>query len=74
MAYIQRSLSLAAIRAQCRSLLGKLEGMGRGTNVTLGRRKEALELERRCVKERKATAVILQQGFNIQRRGFEMGR
>ena len=34
--YIRRTLSLAAIRAQSHSLLGRLEGLGR--RVTAGRR------------------------------------
>ena len=38
------------------NILGRLEGMGRGTNVSLGRRKGALELDRRWLRERKAAA------------------
>jgi hypothetical protein len=53
--FIRRTLSLAAIRAQSHSLLGRLEGLGRGVTAAMGSRKEALELERRWQKERKAT-------------------
>ena len=68
--YIRRTLSLAAIRAQSHSLLGRLEGLGRGVTAAMGRRKEALELERVWLRERKATALSLKNGFNILRRGF----
>ena len=43
--YIRRTLSLAAIRAQSHSLLGRLEGLGRGVTAAMGRRKQALEME-----------------------------
>ena len=39
-------------------------------NAEMGRRKEALELERVWLRERKATALSLRNGFNILRRGF----
>ena len=44
--------------------------MGRGVTAAMGRRKEALELERVWLRERKATALSLRNGFNILRRGF----
>ena len=34
-------------------------------NAEMGRRKEALELERVWLRERKATALSLRNGFNI---------
>jgi hypothetical protein len=64
--YIRRTLSLA----QSHSVLGKLEGLGRGVTAAMGRRKEALELERVWLRERKATALSLRNGYNILRRGF----
>jgi hypothetical protein len=45
-------------------------GLGRGVTAAMGRRKEALELERVWLRERKATALSLRNGFNILRRGF----
>jgi hypothetical protein len=51
-------------------LLGRLEGLGRGVTAAMGRRKEALELEKMWLREKKATALSLLQGFNILRRGF----
>ena len=68
--YIRRTLSLAAIRAQSHSLLGRLEGLGRGETAAMGRREEALELERVWRRERMATALRFRNGFNILRRGF----
>ena len=68
--YIRRTLSLAAIRAQTHSLLGRLEGLGRGVTAAMGRRNEALELERVWMRERRATALSLRNGLNILRRGF----
>ena len=38
--YIRRTLSLAAIRAQSHSLLGRLEGLGRGVTAAMGRGEE----------------------------------
>ena len=38
--------------------------------AAMGRRKQALELERVWLRERKATALSLRNGFNILRRGF----
>ena len=68
--FIRRTLSLAAIRAQSHSLLGRMEGLGRGVTAAMGRRKEALELERVWLRERKANALSLKNGFNILRRGL----
>jgi hypothetical protein len=66
--FIRRTHSLAAIRAQSQShsLLGRLEGLGRGVTAAMGRRKEAFELER----VRKATGLSFRNEFNILRRGF----
>ena len=68
--YIRRTLSLATIRAQSHSLLGRMEGLGRGVTVPMGRRKEALELEIVWMRERNATALSLRNGNNILRREF----
>ena len=68
--FIRRTLSLAAIRAQSHSLPGRLEGLGRGVSAAMGRRQEALALERLWKRERQATALSLKNGRNILRRGF----
>ena len=67
---IRRTLSLAGIRAQSHSFVGRLEGLGRGVTAAMGRWNEALQLERVWLRERKATALSLRNGFNILRRGF----
>ena len=60
--FIRRTLSLAAILAR------QAGGLREGVTAAMGRREEALELERRWQRGRKATA--LRNGFNILRRGF----
>jgi hypothetical protein len=64
------ALKWCIFKNQSHSLLGRLEGLGRGVTAAMGRRKEALELERVWLRERKATALSLRNGFNILRRGF----
>jgi hypothetical protein len=44
--------------------------LGRGVTAAMGRRNEALQLERVWQRERKATALSLRNGANILRRGF----
>jgi hypothetical protein len=47
-----------------------MDGLGRGVTAVIGRRKEALELGRVWLGERKATALSLINGFNILRCDF----
>ena len=69
--FIRRTLYLAAIRAQSHSLLDRpLPCLERGMTAEMGRRKEALELERVRLRKRKANALSLKNGFNILRQGF----
>ena len=68
--YIRRRLSVAAVKAQCFSLLGRLEGLGPGAVTAAGRRRTALEQERLWAKERRGDAMSARQGYNIVRRGF----
>ena len=70
--YIRRKLGIAAVKAQCCSLLGRLEGLGPGavTATAAGRRKGAEQQERLWAKERRAYSLAAKQGFRIQRRGF----
>ena len=68
--YIRRSLSIAAIKAQCHSLLGRLEGLGPGAVTAAGRRSRAVEMERLWARERRAYNLSAKQGFNILRKGF----
>ena len=68
--HIRKTLSVAGVRAQCYSLLGRLDGMGPGAVLAAGRRRKALEQERLWARERRADALAARQGFNITRRGF----
>ena len=68
--YIRRRLGVAAVRAQCHSLLGRLEGLGPGATTADSRRRRAVEQERLWARERRAYALSAKQGFNILRRGF----
>ena len=68
--YIRRKLSIAAVRAQSHSLLGRLEGLGPGAVAAAGRRSKAMEQERIWARERQAYDLSVKQGFNILRRGF----
>ena len=68
--YIRRKLSIAAVRAQSHSLLGRLEGLGPGSAAAAGRRSKAMELERLWARERQAHCLSAKQGFNVVRRGF----
>ena len=68
--YIRRKLSITAVKAQCYSLLGRLEGMGPGAMSAHGRRMRAEGQERLWAKERRAHNLSVKQGFGIARRGF----
>ena len=63
-------MSVAAVKAQFSSLLGRLENLGPGSTAAAGRRREVLDLERRWRNERLAHAVSLRHRRNIVRRGF----
>ena len=67
---IRRMISVAAVRAKCHSLLGRLEGLGTGVAAARGRRQEAIELDKRYKRQRQAQWVSDRQGWNILRRGF----
>jgi hypothetical protein len=67
--FIRRRLGVAAVKAQCLSLLGRLEVMGPGgTVMAAGRRRKAQD--RLWSRERKAFALSAKQGYNIIRRGY----
>ena len=68
--YIRRRLSVAAVKAQCHSLLGRVEGLGPGAVTAAGRRRRAQEQERLWARERRAHQISVRQGYNIIRRGF----
>ena len=68
--YIRRKLGIVAVKAQCLSLLGRIDGLGPGAVAAQGRKKRAEEQERMWARERKAHSLSIKQGFNMSRRGF----
>ena len=68
--FIRRRLSIAAVRAQCISLLGRLEVMGPGLTAASGRRRAAAEQDAMWRRERTAHQVALRQGGAVRRSGF----
>ena len=68
--FIRRRLGVAAVKAQCHSLLGRLEGMGPGAASAANRRRWAAEQERLWSRERRAFALATKQSYNLVRRGF----
>ena len=67
--YLRRRLSIGGVRAQCLSLLGRLEVMGSSKEL-VERRKRSLRQEDRWKKDRLAHQTAEKQGFNALRRGF----
>ena len=68
--FIWRRLGVAAVKAQCHSLLGRLDGLGPGAVPAANRRRRATEQERLWARERRAFALSARQGYNIVRHGF----
>ena len=68
--YKRRKLGVMAVKAQCYSLLGRLEGLGTGSLGAAARRFKAEEQEQIWSRERKAYHLSMNQGFNVHRRGF----
>ena len=68
--YIRRKLGVAAIKAQCITLFGRLDSIGPSAVMAAGRRRRALDQERIWAKERRADAFAAKQGHNLLRRGF----
>ena len=67
---IRRRVSVSAVKAQCSSLLGRLDGIGPGAVLAAGRRRGAMKVERRWERERRAQIMSSRQSRNILRRGF----
>ena len=61
---------MAAVRAQCITLFGKLYSKGPAAVLAAGRRRRAMDLERIWVKQMGADAFVAKQGYNILRRGL----
>ena len=64
MSSLRRRLGVATVRAQCHSLLGRLEMMGPGTAAAVNRRWQAAEQERRWSREDPAYALARRQGWS----------
>ena len=65
--FIRRRLVVAAVKAQCHSLLGRLKGMGPGEDSAANRRRSAAEQERLWIRERRTFALATMQSYNIIR-------
>ena len=68
--FIRRKLAVVAVKAQCLTLLGRLETMGPAAVLAAGRRRRALDQERAWARERRMDAFAAKQGHNLLRRGF----
>ena len=68
--FIRRRLGVAAVKAQCHSLLGRLDSLGPGALPAAHRRRRALDQERLWSRERRAHVVSARRGYNILRYGF----
>ena len=70
MSYIRKRISVASVKAQCFSLLGRLEALGPGVAAARGRRREAIDLDKRYRRAARAAILSERQGWNIHRAGF----
>ena len=68
--YLRRALSVATVKAQAFSLLGRLEGLGPGAAAACSRRLQAAELDRQWRRQLQAIILSQKQGFSIHRGGF----
>ena len=63
--YLKRKISITAIKAQCLSLLGRIEGLGHGAIAAASRRNRVAGQERIWANERRAQHLANRIGFNI---------
>ena len=68
--YLRRTLSVATVKAQAFSLLGRLEGLGPGAAAARNRRQQAAELDRQWRRQQQAYMLSQKQGWQIHRFGF----
>ena len=68
--YIRRRVSVAAVKVQCHSSLGRLEVLGPGTASAAGRRRWAQVQEQRWRRDRQAMLLSERQGRSILHREF----
>ena len=67
---IRRKLGVACIKAQCHSLLGRLDSLGPGSAAAASRRRQAAELDKHWRQEQAAYCLSVSQGWSIHRAGF----
>jgi hypothetical protein len=63
-------LGIATVKAQCTSMLGRLEVMGPGAAAARGRRRQAARLEWQWAREQRAADLARRQGWRAHRAGF----
>ena len=63
-------LGVATVKAQCTSLLGRLEVLGPGATAARGRRRQAAVLERLWGREQQAAELARRQGWRASRSGY----
>ena len=63
-------LGVATVRAQCTSMLGRLEQLGPGAGAARGRRSHAAHLERMWGREHQAAELARRQGWRACRSGY----
>ena len=67
---LRRRLGVATVRAQCHSLLGRLEILGPGMATAANRRRQGQDQERRWRREDQAYSLAKRQGWSQYRTGF----
>ena len=70
MGHLRRTLGVATIKAQCLSLLGRVESLGPGSSAAASRRRQTAELERQFRLQREAHSLSVRQGRAVFRTGF----
>ena len=70
MGHLRRTVGMATIKAQCMSLLGRLQGLGPGAAAARNRRQQALDLERQWRLQQQAHHLSARQGWSVHRTGF----
>ena len=68
--HLRVQLGVATVRAQCTSLLGRLEVLGPGTAAAAGRRQQAAHLESEWRRAQSASELARRQGWSTFRTGF----
>ena len=63
-------LGVATVKAQCTSMLGRLDVMGPGAGAARGRRRQAATLERCWGLEQRSAELARRQGWRAQRSGY----